>query len=389
MAREFRATSFYDHTSYPNIYYAAQIPLEYFLADVLMRHDLTRIVYSSNEYAFRRRFELSAGTGGELTPASLNLPFVNYWYNDFWQPDDRLYVTHTYSAMHGIWLEGYEGYLKILPVKATMVGAVYYSRDDDARFGFEALMREFRPKGPIQLATTVTWRNKEISIPVYVTLEQPKFNVKYKETDWLKAQRILPIEFSFTVRTYIIQPSKQLMINDEPSSDSTPPFNSLSSNLLDNDDISISEQIILEFAAAKQWGDLTSGAGLGEATTDIITGYLDPPLDIMFAVEVLPPTLPTVIDLSWTLDLEQLDQFKFIEILVPGQPSIIIEDPNVTTYSITGLSPSSLYDITILYHTVSGDIKDIHISATTTDDPTNPVGSPLTRKKGRLKGMEW
>ena len=109
MAREFTQASFFDHSTYANVYHAAKIPLEYFLADVLVRADMTRVQWSSDAYAFRRRFELAdAQNGGDvasLQASNLNLPFVNYWYENgtFWQPDDRPFAVNSQQMLRGQW----------------------------------------------------------------------------------------------------------------------------------------------------------------------------------------------------------------------------------------------------------------------------------------------
>lgn len=429
MAREFTQSTFFDHSTYSNVFYAAQIPLEYYLADVLMRTDLTRIQWSSDAYAFRRRFELSdsqnGGDFGAIQPSSLNLPFVNYWYENgvFWEPDDRPFSINSQQILRGQWEEGLPSRLYAIAVKTPMIATAYYSTDQDARLAYELLMWERQPKGPIQLSSSVTWKDTDIQIPVFVTIESVNFNPKFTEVDWLKTQRIFPMQIRMILRTYILYyPYQTPLVDTLPNPRAMPPYAVGARGGVDRDDqIYITEQVLLNFAALKQWGTLVnepftvrgtepedlsqqtdaidivdgedtvqySTDSINDTTVDIITGYFSGSGGITInACEIDPDTITTTsCTLSWNVPITDLPNLIDVTILVPGQVPIRITDPNITSQVITGLYANSQYDITVLFHTASGIIQDFHLSVTTANDPNNSV--PLSRKKGRLKGMEW
>ena len=63
MATEYKATTFYDHSYYCATYRKVYDWIEDWFADHIFRKDHSRIFMSSDNYAFRRRFELTDANG--------------------------------------------------------------------------------------------------------------------------------------------------------------------------------------------------------------------------------------------------------------------------------------------------------------------------------------
>jgi len=414
MAREFSQESYFDHSRYTNTYYAAQMPLEYFIANVLMRGDLSRIVFSADDIAFRKRFQTAdVENGGDLETmkaSELNFPFANYWYDGSWVPDDRAFAVQPMQMIRGTWTEGLPAYLQALAVKASFNFTAYYSRDDDARLAHELLLWEQQPKGPVQFATTLRWKDTSLLVPVMMTIEEaPEFNPEYNESDWLKAQRIFPISFKITVRSYSINMQAQ-----ENHDNTQRNFSTYSTGIINSQSLYLSEEVILNFAAAKGWGQLTDDtdevtadldkedeftpeeaatkiAEPREITTDLVRGYFQPSTDIYVnACMIDSSTITTTsFELKWNIRPADYDIFDHIKILVPGHEPVKIEDVRQKSQIINDLYPSSEYKITVLFYSTSGGITDFHLTVLTLEDPSNPVKTPMTRRMGKLKGMEW
>lgn len=426
MAREFTQTQFFDTQNWQNVYYSAQIPLEYYLADVLMKADLTRVQWSSDAYAFRRRFELAdAQNGGDystLQPSSLNLPFVNYWYENgkFWEPDDRPFSVNSQQILKGQWQEGMPARLYAIAVKTPMIGTAYYSTDVDARMAYERLLWERQPKGPIQLSSAVKWKGVDLQIPVFLTFESVNFNPKFNETDWLKQQRMFPLQFNITLRTYAIYYPHQ--VNGLSADRPMPPYStgSRGEGAHHNDDnVYITESVLLNFAARKQWGSLSdegivdmsvvdvnplptdqdaadgetdvqySSQEVNDAVVDIAAGYFTAATDVYVNECAVDPTTITQTSFAvhWVVRKSELQYLRDVTIYVPGQAPIVITDVHTKKQEITGLYPNSEYGVIVLFHSTNGSAKDFHLVVTTADDPANPT--PLKRKRGKLKGMEF
>ena len=438
MAREFEQHQFFDAGNWQNVFYSAQIILEYYLADVLLRSDLSRVQWSSDAYAFRRRFELAdSENGGDyetLGPSSLKLPFANYWYENgkFWEPDDRPFSVNSQQMLKGEWGVGMPARLYAVAVKTPIIGTVYYSTDIDARLAYERLLWERQPKGPIQLSTTVKWKGVELGIPVFLTIESVNFNPKFNETDWLKSQRMYPLQFVFTLRTYAIYyPQQEPMAGVTlPATRPMPPYSTGARNstgIPGDDNIYLTESVLLNFASLKQWGvaltteeevaegiipdmgkielpldtsatDLVDDAGnsiqfqaetVNGAVVDIVGGYFTAATDVFVnECSVDPATItPTSFTVSWVIRPPELQYLQDVTIYVPGQVPIQITDPRVKNQVITGVYPNSEYHVIVLFHSTNGSAKDFHLAVTTANDPTNPT--PLKVRRGKLRGMSW
>jgi hypothetical protein len=440
MAREFEQHQFFDAGNWQNVFYSAQIILEYYLADVLMKSDMSRVQWSSDAYAFRRRFELADSENGgnyeTLGPSSLKLPFVNYWYENgkFWEPDDRPFSVNSQQMLKGDWDVGMPARLYAIAVKTPIIGTVYYSTDVDARLAYERLLWERQPKGPIQLSTTVKWKGVELGIPVFITFESVNFNPKFNETDWLKTQRMYPMQFVLTLRTYAIYYPHQKPIEGVNLSPTRPmpPYSTGARNstgILGDDNIYLTESVLLNFATLKQWGissltpdeketeegiiqdmgklalpldtlatDLIDGAGnqvqfqsepINGAVVDIVGGYFTAATDVFVNECAVDPTTitPTSFTINWVIRKPELQYLQDVTIYVPGQAPIQITDARIKDQVITGVYPNSEYHVIVLFHSTNGSAKDFHLLVNTANDPINPV--PLKVRRGKLKGMTF
>jgi hypothetical protein len=414
--REYTQETFYAKTYWANSYYAALLPLEYFLSQVLLRGDMTRVLWSSEDIAFRKRFQsVGIENGGDfetIQPQTLNFPFVSYWYTGgLWTPDDRPFSVQPMQMIRGTWTEGLPANLRAMAVKTSFDATAYFDRDDEARMGYEAMLWEQQPKGPVQFATTLGWRGVDLVVPVNITIESIEFNPEYKEGDWLKKQRMVPIKMKFVVRTYILFFPHQL--NSDGTRRLATPFSTGAVTVdPEEDKVYITEEVILNFAAAKQWGTLDEFTGTAiitdpdsltlteltnkvadvrALTSDIVTGYFQPATDITVNACIVDPNsiTPTSFNLMWAVRPADMPNLDFIRILVPGQPPTIVQATDPAQTAITGLYPLSTYEVTLLFYSISGAITEFKLTVTTAADSTDTNPLPAKRRRGRLKGTEW
>jgi len=217
---EIQASQYYIHNSYVNTYYYVYKFLEEWIAKNIFRNDKSRVFLSSDEYSYRRRFELTDTSKdfNTLDFSSLRLPFANYWpQNSGWQSDDRVAAKSAALTYLGI----YEGDTKIKAASSTIdiTTTFYFDREDDARLAYEILyFKSFNEqynstKVPYGRNNTVTpdkgSYSSILNLPVNITVSKLEFNPSYKENDWLKKQRVFIIRTTFTVRTYTILPPEQ------------------------------------------------------------------------------------------------------------------------------------------------------------------------------------
>ncbi len=355
-----------------------------------------------------------------IQASALNFPFITYWYENgkFWEPDDRPNSQNTAQMTRGFWQAGLPSNMRAMAVKTSFDVIVFYDSDQDARVGFEKLLWEYNPKGPIQFSTSVTWRGVDVPIPTNFTIDSYNFNPEYKEGTWLKQQRILPINLTITLRTYILHyPFQKDVVTGQYPAIST--WNTGIATDVDNK-ISITERVLLAFAEEKAWLDAdTTGysdpptdlSGMPEEIDgvivpsepipdssgmvelqDIAQGYFQASTDLTINEVIVDPTsiTPNSFLLKWAIRPADLPGVEKIVVVVPGRPNIVITDTSISEVWITGLYPNSQYSITILFYSVGGNVKDFHISVTTLPEPGDVTATqPRRRRLGPLKGTTW
>ena len=205
---EIKASQYYIYRSYVSTYYYVYMRLEEWLKEIIFRNDESRTFLASDEYAFRRRFELTdtSKNYNDVEASSLQFPFANYWpLNTGWQPDTRIVANPAALVYAGI----YEGDTKIraasvsLPISITF----YYDREDDARMAYEKLL--FYTYNEHYYDIDVPYAGNTLGIPFILRVNNLRFNPTFNETDWLNKNRIFTISVEFDIRTYVLYPPEQ------------------------------------------------------------------------------------------------------------------------------------------------------------------------------------
>ena len=215
------ASQYYVHHSYVDTYYYVYKFLEKWIADNLFRKDPSRVFLASDDYAFRRRFELTdmSKSYENLEFSSLNFPFANYWpQNNGWVAENRVASKNASLIYLGI----YDGDTKVRASASniSIPTTLWFDREDDARLAYEILyFKSYNeqynstkvPYGTdyTKLSETSSRTGNILDIPVNIKIDNLVFNPKFVESDWLKKQRVYPVKVTFTVRTFAIYPPKQ------------------------------------------------------------------------------------------------------------------------------------------------------------------------------------
>lgn len=214
---EYQAKQYYVHKSYVNVYYAMYKFLEKWLSENIFRNDPSRVFLASDSYAYRRRFELTDTSKDfdSLDFSSLRFPFANYWpQNTGWVPDDRIAAKQAALTYLGIYVGNTR--LKVAAGILNIDVTLHFNREDDARLAYEILyfnsFNEHYYETSVNYGTDHTSQNKSsavIKIPANIEIKSLKFNPEFKESDWLKKQRVFVIKAQFEMRTFIISPPLQ------------------------------------------------------------------------------------------------------------------------------------------------------------------------------------
>ena len=218
---ELRASQYYIHRSYVNSYYHIYKYIEKWFASNIFRNDLSRVFLASDEYCFRRRFELTDTSKDfeTLEFESLNFPFGNYFpLNTGWKADTRFASNTAPMVYSGI----YVGNTKVRAASGIMDIPItlWFDREDDARFAYDRLyFYSFNEHNdsvnvPYGRNNTIDTSSQDqvtdvLALPMVLELKNLEFNPSFKETDWLKKQRVFVVKCTVQMRTYLIYPPEQ------------------------------------------------------------------------------------------------------------------------------------------------------------------------------------
>ena len=198
---------YYNKHDWVNINNLAAISLEEFLTDELFKSDLTRAVYATSEYAYRRRFELidTSREFESVEASSLQFPFMSYHIDEPWKPSDERRV----FPMEEIGFEADSGLqnLRYIPIENTIKVYLHFDREDDARFAQNVLMF---------LSSVKRWKTQEVSyrfdtvnVPFRFEIGKTTFNPAIEENTWLKEHRLFILTVQVDIQSTLLFPPFQ------------------------------------------------------------------------------------------------------------------------------------------------------------------------------------
>ena len=166
-----------------------KMAMEFFLATLLFKGDYSRVIYSKEDIAFRRRVEL-VGKGStqknEYNHISMDLPFAVYSQSGGFEEDDRGSTQNAAQIVLGR-MDPESGFqVRAAAVKVGYEATIFFSRRDDLNVACQLLYWEKTPKYPLYFYVEHEVRGFPIQIPFFVTLDSFDTNMEYNEKDWLE-----------------------------------------------------------------------------------------------------------------------------------------------------------------------------------------------------------
>ena len=366
---EVQARQYYVHDSYIPVYYYVYEALEKWLADVVFREDRSRIILSSNEFAFRRRFELTdmSRPYKELEISSLHFPFANYWpLNIGWDREERLAANPAVLLYTGI----YTNRSRIRASNANIAIPVnfYFDREDDARLAYSKLY--FYTFNEFSQEEKITFQNEEIGLPVVISLKSLQFNPQFNETDWLKQNRIFVITATINLRTYIIAPPEQPLWNQVVTGD----------DMLSNGDAYDDGNSTYNLVRTVETTTSSMG-GLSEESFEklIYEGEIKEP-EVLVNYLKVDETTDDSVKIVW--DVEGTAAVATIGIKKAGEKKYTAIPPESTEYTFTDLSPDSEYKVYVKFTLSDGTSKRLSLNIRTREAAKSPIADSLI-------GISW
>lgn len=360
---ELSASQYYIHTFYVPAYYYVYTSLEKWIATRIFREDTSRVFCASNDYAFRRRFELTDTSRDyhKVETSSLQFPFANYWpQNTGWEQDSRL----AGNAASLIYLGVYEDYTNIRATGGiiTIPTTFYFDREDDARLAYDKLM--FYTYNEHVYSIEVPYGDYMLQLPVILEVRNLNFNPTFKETDWLKQNRIYTLTVNFTLRSYIIYPPRQPAYNAEVD-----PLN-YDSGIKKYEPV---KEVILNMQSYNKLTleQVRASGAIEECRVSFNLLYID-------------EVATTSAVLIW--DIDNPEDAVSMTLKIDDQE--ITVDPKLNRYQITGLEPDSTYQLYLQVLSVDGTVKRIGREFTTNADTS--VETTVDKEiKNNLVNVEW
>lgn len=226
--------AFYNHNLYQPTYQAVREALKEFLSEQVFRFDKSRVIVASNEYAFRRRYELTdvSKDFNNIKAMSLHMPFCNINpFNTGWEFDDAPASRNASMVYDGI----YEGTtrLRASRVVQNIPCTFYFDNEPDARLAYDKmhflsfvehdLSYNFIYGGKVQVDEDGGLNivgGETIALPVVLEFKSLKFNPTFNEKSWLEQQRMFIITAEIEVRSFALYPLNQPKFEGEITAES-------------------------------------------------------------------------------------------------------------------------------------------------------------------------
>jgi len=205
-----------NNNTFLNTVYASDLAIEQHFADTFFHGDKSRIVYSTNDFCFRKRVGKS-----EKNYSNADLPFFNYWQQDVNIEPDRFYWNHI-ANIQGIYSEDLGRKLRVVPIQIRYEASLWTHSMFDSQYARSLFFLDDSNE-TILYPTVNTTDGKEIILSAFLSYDFS--DNEYEESDWLERN---------TIYNWGINPSLDvIMVYD------------------DQGPVSLTEEIIVNFLSAK------------------------------------------------------------------------------------------------------------------------------------------
>jgi len=377
--------------------------MEFFLSQLLFKGDLSKVVYSKEDIAFRRRVE-TLGRGDIKNDTynyiNLDLPYACYSQEGPYEEDDRGSTQNAGQIVLGQIQPDSGIILKAAAVKTTYNMTAFFARRDDVNIASQLLYWEKTPKFPVYFIVQHVLCGYPIDIPVFITLESIDSNVNYAEKEWLEKSKIFPVKCEFTIRSYqtliesiddgiklpmrfsglygyndqkIVYTQKTSLIwadskwtpNEFNKFMSRKPQVDSMGNVIhlpqDFDpyyketwDDSVESTFSLELKNNGQFFEspilVEEDNEINVVVADAVAGYFQEERDCVLDEyhQCDDKTTETSLFIEWKIKEADLIHFDNISLYIPGILRTQINDIHINTFELTNLYPGSEYDCTLV-----------------------------------------
>jgi hypothetical protein len=173
--------------------YAINMGIETYLFNRFFKEGETnRIIYSTTEYAMKKRFNTN-----EFNSAAL--PFINYRDIDYIYDNSRSWFQYP-QATTGIFVDSISTKIKLVPVKIIYQSTVWWQTDYDMQIGWEKV--QFDDATESMIYTDVLLEGELVSFYGLFDFEFA-YRPNFEENDWLIKNKIHVSTLNFNFLTVL------------------------------------------------------------------------------------------------------------------------------------------------------------------------------------------
>jgi hypothetical protein len=194
---------YYKDVNFLNIIYANDITIMKHFADLFFDGDMSRVIYASNAYAFRKRANKNEG--------NLNLPFINVYLNGYMPGVRQRWNGPMYSQ--GTFISELQQKIRYAPITLDYEASFWCHTDFDVKFAFSEFVWDTDNK--TILAPSVELLSHDISLPAHLSYDGLDLDPEYNETDWLERNKIHSASIDFQLETLALKSNDAINIPEK------------------------------------------------------------------------------------------------------------------------------------------------------------------------------
>lgn len=194
---------YYTNTNFLTIVYSVDYILIEHFANMFFNGDKSRIIYSSDEYAFRKRANQNEG--------NLNLPFMNFYMVNYDPGERTRWNVNAYAT--GLFIPELQTKVRFAPIQLDYEASFWTHTNYDINYAFSEFVWDTDNK--TILKPWVNIQEQEVAFPAHLSYDGLDFNPQYKENDWLERNKIHSASADFTVETLALKVNENISIPEE------------------------------------------------------------------------------------------------------------------------------------------------------------------------------
>lgn len=196
---------YYNDSSFINTFYSANITLEQYYTNLVFGGETGRIVYSSTEFAFRKRTQQIAErnqlpSNTQISLNTLELPFMNYRG----KPVPGTERTWWSSPLNtgGVFIDELGYKIRLFPVTFQYDATLYFHKEEDNFYAFNLVAIDDSNETQVNYEMQI---DDQVVANIGVLSYNIDYEPTYNENDWLQQNDIRTIKLDFELQTFLMK----------------------------------------------------------------------------------------------------------------------------------------------------------------------------------------